>query len=68
MKTKVYNYIYNGRMLFTKVGKKCRVIMRQRNMVLLEFEDKRRDWCFPMDLKLEITEVPKNQLSLSLPN
>ena len=58
MKTKKnhsYPLVYTGLMLFGKRGKRCREICRHQGKVLLEFEDRRRDWCYSKDIELSST-------------
>ena len=61
-KQKIYNMIYQGMMLFGRVGKRCRICYRQGQKFLIEFEDKRRDWCFYN----ELVKIPDNPAKIKV--
>ena len=49
--SKSYDQVYRGLALIGRQFKKCRSVYRQGKKVLIEFEDKRRDWCFPNEIQ-----------------
>lgn len=69
MRTKrahIYELVYIGLGLFGKRGKRCREVFEDRGRILIEFEDRRRDWCFRSQVKHYNDITAKEALDLAM--